>query len=233
MAKTKSALPSAFSLFSKSWDAVQRNATIFAVLYALPLLGSLASMSGGRSSDKTPLGDTGASVFVGWSPLSIVSAVGGIAIVVIAMIIIGIIIQAMTIVAELESARGKTVTFSGLWKEAKPHVLGLFGLSIAMFFIILIGLLLLIIPGIIAIRRYFLAPYFLIDKKLSIGDALKESAKASKPYAGAIWGVLGVSILLSLTGIIPVVGGLVSFVLAIAYSVAPAIRYFEIQKAGY
>lgn len=234
MAKNKTALPSAFSLFFKSWEAVQRNATVFAVLYAIPLIGTLLSLGGGNGEKQDmKFSGTGSSVFAGWSPLSVVGVVSGVAVVAIAVMIVGVIIQALMIVAELESARGKTVSLSSLWTEAKPVVLRLFGLSILIGLIVFAGILLLIVPGLIAIRRYFLAPYFLVDKKMSIGAALKESAKASKPHSGAVWGVIGVAILLSLTGIVPVIGGLISFVLGVAYSVAPAIRYLEIQKAGY
>jgi len=90
--------------------------------------------------------------------------------------------------------------------------------------------LLLIVPGVIAIRRYFLAPYLMLDKDLSIREAMKQSAALSKPYSGSIWGIIGVIVLLSLPSIIPVIGWAVSFVLMLLYSVAPALRYQELKK---
>jgi hypothetical protein len=59
---------------------------------------------------------------------------------------------------------------------------------------------------------------------------MKQSAAATKPFSGAIWGIIGVYILLSLPGFIPLIGGLVSIALTTLYSVAPALRYYELSK---
>jgi uncharacterized membrane protein len=94
--------------------------------------------------------------------------------------------------------------------------------------IIGVGFLLLIVPGLFLLRRYILAPYFLVDKELSINEALNQSAAFSKKYSGAVWGLIGVTILISLLGIIPVLGGIASAILGIAYYCAPALRYKEV-----
>ncbi len=233
MPTEKTKLPSAFSLFNPSWEAVQRSLPVFGILYLLPLVTALSGAFNrpqGSGKQATIVSD---GLFGGWSPLAIGTVVGTGLIVLLIGLVIGIIIQAMLQVAEFEAAEGKKLEFGQVWQRSKPLILRLFGLSLLTGLIIVGGFILLIVPGLIFLRRYFLAPYFLIDKNLSITGALKESAKASKPYAGAIWGLIGVGILLSLTSIIPVVGGLVSFVLGAAYSVAPALRYGEIKKAGY
>ena len=92
------------------------------------------------------------------------------------------------------------------------------------------GLILLIVPGLIVIRRYFLAPYVMVDQDTGILESMRRSAAMSKPHSGYIWSIIGVSVLLSLPGIIPFVGWAVSFVLAVLYSTAPALRYQELKK---
>jgi hypothetical protein len=70
----------------------------------------------------------------------------------------------------------------------------------------------------------------MIDKNLSIGDALNKSAELSKRNTGAVWGLFGVMLLIGLIGIVPFIGGLVSFVLGSLYSVAPALRYQQLKQ---
>ena len=45
----------------------------------------------------------------------------------------------------------------------------------------------------------------------------------------SIFGIIGIDILISLPNVIPVVGGLITFVLQIAYFCAPAIRYDQLK----
>ena len=78
------------------------------------------------------------------------------------------------------------------------------------------------------LKRYILAPYFLVDKNLGIMEAMNQSAEASKKYSSALWGLIGVTFLISLPGIIPVLGAIVSALLGIAYYCAPAVRYREV-----
>jgi hypothetical protein len=79
-------------------------------------------------------------------------------------------------------------------------------------------------------RRYALAPYYLIDQNLSIGEAMKKCADQSKKFSKGIWGLIGVQILLAIVSVIPLIGWLVGAVLQLAYFCAPAKRYDEIQK---
>jgi uncharacterized membrane protein len=91
-------------------------------------------------------------------------------------------------------------------------------------------LILLVIPGLIMIRRYFLAPYVMLDKKVGIREAMDQSAELSKINTGSVWGIIGVSFLIALVNVIPIIGGLASFSLGALYSVAPAMRYLQLKK---
>ena len=80
------------------------------------------------------------------------------------------------------------------------------------------------------LRRYYLAPYFLVDHDLDVFEAMRQSAAGSKKFSGPIWGLIGVDLLMGILGIVPVVKIFVSIPQAL-YSFAPAKRYDELQKA--
>ncbi|MGD0284360.1 MAG: hypothetical protein ABSB12_02090 [Candidatus Saccharimonadales bacterium] len=92
-----------------------------------------------------------------------------------------------------------------------------------------LSFLLLIIPGLIIVPRVALAPYFLIDKKLSAIDAYKASWHATKGHVGKIYGIVGVMILMVLP-VITVIGIIATIYLLIMYSAAFAILYQFISK---
>ena len=224
---------SAFDLFGKSFEAVKRNINTFSVLWLLPLMSMLGSTLWERSNRSEQ--DQWASLgglfnFAGLPRSAVVSMVSFGIILFIIMFVLTLFIQAMTYALQLEAANGKTPGFDFLWQQAKKYWFRLFGLSLVVGVLMILGFLLLIVPGLIVLRRYFLAPYILIDKDLSISQAMEESAKLTKPNSRAIWGVIGVSILLALPSIIPVVGPIIAFLLGAAYSVAPALRYEELKK---
>lgn len=219
---------SSFDLFSKSWEAVQRNLVVFAILSAPTLIGTVLSLFMSNTNEQS---FTKATDFFGnQSGLALAGLAGGAVVLTIVLMVVGVILQALMYIAQLRSAEGKTITLSGIWEEAKGQILKLFGLSIVTGIITAFSFILLIIPGFIMMRRYFLAPYLMVDKKLTIGEAMEQSAAMSKPFSWSIYGIIGVTFLIGLIGIVPVVGGIVSTLVAIAYSVAPALRYLELKK---
>lgn len=207
---------SAFSLFSKSYDLVVRYWQMFALLSVLPFLSLLGnSKAENREFDFPPIS---------------VNLIIAVALFGVVFAVIALIIQVMTTSLELEVGKGKTPDLTFLWNVAKKFWLRQLGLYIVIGLTVLGGLILLIVPGFIMLRRYFLAPYVMLDKDLSISDSMRRSADLSKPYGGSIWGIIGVSILLSFPSIIPRVGAYIAFILALFYSVAPALRYLELKK---
>jgi hypothetical protein len=229
-------LPGAFDLFTPSKELVLKNIWIFGPLYAVPFIFWIHSWiwsplpnqpvhwwqhSRGFSSGWPggPLPTYGTFLVVGFSILwfVIIGALGTIA-------------QIMSQAAQLEAAEGRHLDFHNLWAVVKDRGWRMFGLYIVTGLIVLVGLILLIIPGLIMIRRYFLAPYVMLDKNVGIREALDRSAELSKVNTGSIWGILGVMLLIGMVNIIPILGGLVSFALGSLYSVAPALRYEQLKK---
>lgn len=136
----------------------------------------------------------------------------------------------MAVIATYEASQDKVIAFNRLWATTREIGWRLIGLYIVTGLIIFVGFILLIIPGLIMLRRYFLAPYVMIDKNCGIREAMDRSAAISKPHSGYIWGIVGVTILISMIGIIPLIGSIVAFVMGMFYSVAPALRYQELKK---
>lgn len=227
--KVSNGLTGALDLFPKSAKIVQGNLGTFAIIYIIPLLSSLGSLRS-DSNINTERWEQFSNSFSSLPGYAVGGLVGFGLVIFLLLAVVYLFVSAMKYSLELESAKGKKPKLEQLWPFAKKYWLRLFGLLIVSALLIFGGLLLLIVPGVIALRRYFLASYVLIDKDLSIPDALRESARISKPYSGSIYRIIGVMILISLPSAIPVFGWAITFVLALLYSVAPALRYEELKK---
>lgn len=230
-------LPSAFDLFSPSKELVMKNIWVFGPLYGVMLIlglhswiwspspsqqthywwSSLDGVSSGTTI--TPLPLYAGAVLVGFSILWFLFSLA-----------VGTIAQIMAQESQLEAAANREPAFHKLWATVKELGWRMLGLYAAMAIIIGVGFILLIIPGLFMLRRYILAPYVMLDKRCGIADALERSAKLSKINTGAVWGLLGVLFLISLLHIVPIIGGLASFVIGALYSVAPALRYNQLKK---
>ncbi len=221
-------LTSSFDLFNQSSAAVRRNLKVFVVLYIPGLLSALSSFQK-KSKDQS----TFATISDNLSGLPVSSLVvlgAATALLVAVFMVVAVLYQTALFGLELESSKGKQATYAQLWKLAKKYALRLLGLGIVAGGFIVLGLALFIVPGLILIRRYFLAPYAMVDKDMGIMEAMRYSAELSKPYSGYIWGVIGVTILIAVTNIVPIFGALIALVLSVLYSVAPALRYQELKK---
>jgi len=222
--KPKPQLTPSFELFPKSYEIVKKNIGTLLILGGLfiltmflfigPMIG-LALLSSGNPE----AAESSVSIF------NAASIIIGIVIVLLAFVLLGVIYQT----ALLQMAQGKKTSVRSAWDQAKPRIVDVFLTSVLSGLLIVGGLILFIVPGLIMFRRYYLVSCFVLDKGLKPMEAMGQSAAASKPASGSIWGILGVSFLAQLTSFIPFIGGIVSAVLGVIYSVAPALRYEEIK----
>lgn len=231
-------LHGSFELFSQSRKLVQKNIWVFGPLYILPLIFSfhswewtpaIGSQNGHWWTTYSWFGSgmSASSVpsylwysFVGFSILWFVFVLAA-----------GTVVQIMSQEAQLEATQGKALNIGRLWGVVKGTGWQMVGLYLLTGLYILVGLILFIIPGLIMLRRYFLAPYVLLDTRCSVKDAMERSAEMSKPYSKYVWGVIGVMFLIGLANVITGIGWLIAFVLGMYYSVAPALRYQELKEA--
>lgn len=228
MAKSPNMTPS-FDLFTKSKELVVKNWKVFGLLYLPSLLYALNT--GLHSSNNRSVSFAGYEVSSSSFELK-ASIVGLVLVFFLAFVVIEALIQILLQILTYRTAKGEQPSLPELWQDAKKYGWRLIKLWIRVGFYILGGLLLFIVPGIIMIRKYFLSSYYLLDRDLTSKEAMRQSAEDSSKYSGAIWGVLGVGVVLAFAGVIPVLGGLIAAALAGLYSVAPAMRYFEIKKAS-
>jgi hypothetical protein len=118
------------------------------------------------------------------------------------------------------------------YKHGSRFLLRLLGLY-ALIASIIIATALLIFPIFIFLRRYILAPFFLIDGDTAIRTAMQRSANATKPYRWYVWQtllfailVLGVSYWLQTR--LKVVGILITVPLSCLLFIVMALRYKEV-----
>lgn len=109
----------------------------------------------------------------------------------------------------------------------------LVGLAIGL--AVLAGLVLFIVPGLIFLRRYFLAAYFVIDENLGVREAMVRSSLTSKPVRRAVWSMLFwlalvFGLMVASANLIPVYGQVVASLLSILYIFLPALRYQEMTS---
>lgn len=203
-------LPGAFSLFRPSLDALMVNIWTFLGLFLVPMAGLLLMI-----------------------PLVVVdrdqSAVGVFALLVgLAAFVFFLFVAPALPFVQLQSVQGKQVSLGDSLKASKKFFWRFYGQSILVGLIIFVGLVLLIIPGIFMLKRYYLVTYYLYDQDLGILESMRKATADAKTYPGAIWGLIGVMVLIELPSAIPIFG-LVSFVLVLMYYCAPPIRYFQIK----
>ena len=230
-------LPGAFELFKPSKDLFLKHIWIFGPLYAVPFIFWIHSWlwtpgvghhghmywndtwSFTSGSPGNPLPTYSAGIFIGFSLLWL-----------FIIILAGTLVQIMSQAAQLDATDDRHLHFGKLWEQTRPVFWRMLGVYLAIFVVVGIGLILLIVPGVIMMRRYFFAPYILLEKKTTVGEALSESAALSRLNTGSIYGILGVMFLIALLNVIPFVGGLLSFGAGALYSLAPALRYQQLKR---
>lgn len=72
----------------------------------------------------------------------------------------------------------------------------------------ILGLVLLIVPGIIIAVMYFFVPTLIVDRHLDVMEAFKESAAITKGHRLHLLGFIGVSAVLNFVGLLAIVVGL-------------------------
>lgn len=102
------------------------------------------------------------------------------------------------IVMSARGVRGVGDELFAFLREGFRYAWRLYGLIILLSTIVVLGLLALIVPGLILLRRYVLAPYYLVERDTGILEAMKLSARQSKPERASVWGALGVIVVVML-----------------------------------
>lgn len=203
-------MPGAFDLFKPSMEIVKNNLPAFLVLMAIPMV--LTMLGPDPTFRPDPNRETGIQDLLGF---------------------IGAVLTLVTfpavVILQLKGAHKEQISGTDAFNDGLKYLLRLIGLAICMIAIFAISILALIVPFFYAVRRYALAPYYLVDRDLGVFEALKVSAEESKDMWGAIYGIIGVSLLIALPSIVPIIGWIATAVGTVLYAAAPGLRYLHIK----
>lgn len=133
---------------------------------------------------------------------------------------------------------GKAPGLSECYRRGLPYFWRLAGVNIFLGLLLFIGILLFVVPGVVLLilflQRYYLVNYYLIDRDLSIKQALQQSRQETAPVAGAIWGTVGVQITFSLIAasfsVVNRVGAVPAIFVQLICLFVPVLRYQEIKR---
>jgi hypothetical protein len=138
------------------------------------------------------------------------------------------------LILQIRAVHGEHAEAMECFKRGLHRFIPYIGMSLLAALLIILGSFALIVPGLILARGFYLAQYYVVDDKIDMVDALRKSFNDSRPNAGWIWGLIGVTVIFgvlgSLLGRLPVAGYLLSLITSYIYIFAPAIRYAEIAK---
>lgn len=205
--KTEKTLTPAIDLLLPSIEIIKNNLPVYFLLSVVPSL--LVTIGTRDTNDITEL----------LTPIGVVGS------------LLGLMFMAPLIYTQNRTAKGKIVTIGESLRKGYKFFWRLIGLALVFSLLLIVGFILFIIPGFIVLRRYFLSFYYLVDKDLSIKEAMKKSAASSAKNSLAIYGVVAVMLIFTLFTNIPAVGAIFGAILQFLYSVAPALRYHEMRKA--
>jgi uncharacterized membrane protein YesL len=214
-------------LWAQSREAVRRNLGVFLFLNSLAIL-SVAWDTGTNLRDKVHGSDWKAVFTNTLGGNNGYPHVGG-AFILVILAIAAVLLSLMSVVLIVHAAKKDKVTLAEVWEDFASKVFRLVGVELLTAFIILLGFLALILPGIYLIGRVILAPYILVDQDTKVFEAIEKSWHLTRDRMTQIYTVLLFTLLLSLPNIIPIIGPIIAFVLVLSFSVAMPMRYLELK----
>ena len=147
----------------------------------------------------------------------------------VVLVVVGVIVNIALMVVTLKAAIGEKVGYLEAFRASWPYFFRVLGLYAIVSLAVIIGLVLLIVPGLIMLRRYFLAGYYVVDRNMGIFPAMDASADESKKARG-VWGLIGFAALIALAGAIPHVGWVPAVAAGVLFSCMITLRYIQITE---
>jgi hypothetical protein len=147
----------------------------------------------------------------------------------VTLILLSIFTGIGLVMSTLASTNGEKFTWGDSFRKGRKYFWRFTGLIFSLLIVVGAGLVLLIIPGVLLLRRYLLAPFYLIEQDLGVFEAMNRSAEETRE-TGGVWGLLAALVVLAIPSLIPGVGWILSLALAVVYSCVPAVRYREIRQ---
>lgn len=207
-------------LLSKSYELVKKHWPAFAVVNIMTLLPAFLGVF--RPDDTRSRIDFDFSASnndFALDPLGLSFGIVGFGLI---FVVISVILSITALFLHLRVVRDEKYDVMELIKKALDKGLPVFLLIIVMGLMIGIGLILLIVPGIIALHRLILAPYIMVDQGKGVSESIKASNQLAKENSSRVWELVLAVVLVFILGavveVIPVFGGLISALVTIAFS---------------
>jgi uncharacterized membrane protein len=208
-----------FKMIGASWEALKLNLGTFIliafipmVIVAISLIGSIAAIV--QLNGATQIRD-GSFMLAAFILVGIVAAC--------------VFLPAITY-TQIASAKGKKIGFNDALVNSRKYILRYIGLVILVALSVIVGMVLLIIPGILAAFFFSMSIYTLIDKNTGVIESMKQSYQLVKANWMIILAMLVVNLAVSVVSYVPIIGRLASTALYIAYFCLPALIYLKISK---
>lgn len=225
----------AFQMIKESWEALKLNISTFILVAIIPALIILvASMF-----FLIPI-IAGANNANGLASVSAIFA----GLILIAAIVVALIFLPALTITQLESVRGKKVSFGEVFEQSKEYVLRYIGiallggliaagpmlLSLILIFVFIGWLLLPFAYAWAVVVMFFLlmAPYVLITKNLGVIDSMKASYELTKKHWQWVLAIFIIQFAINIPSLIPfinIVGWMVTVILGVAYYCLPALIF--------
>ena len=227
---------SVFDLPKKCYEIVKRNWKLYALVNVLALLSAFFALFDNQySQENINESQDFSNTFSNASTPEIAAIIGAGAVFVLVYALISFVLYIFTLSLTLRSSETETPTGQVVINDFKKYWLRLLVLHIVLAVIVVVGLILLILPGLAAIFFLSFAPYFMIDKNLGVQDSIKQSYEFVKNHSSSVAGLfllsIGLLFVLGILSAIPFLGSFASTILAIILSPLYALYYVKKRKS--
>lgn len=157
-----------------------------------------------------------------------VASVGAV-LLIAAAVIAGVIGLAAFTAYSLATAKGEAIDFMSALRLGYRKAGGYLGLMALEVLLIILGLIVFIIPGLLFIYWFLLAPYIYMNEDIGVVDALRKSKRLVQFQPAEVFGLIGVGLVFALPGFIPLVGTIYQIFYNAAWYVALSNRYLSAE----
>lgn len=188
-------------VFSRAWTVLSGNVTKFLPLTAILALPDLVAVIPGIS-DGTAVRNAAPNISAG----AILAIAGS----VIVWIILNIVTEATVLYGSFQAMRNRPVEIGESLKKGLARLVPIIGLSICVGLAVVVGMMLLAVPGFILLSMFFVALPACVVEGLGPFQSMGRSSALTK---GHRWKIFGIWIVLGIVG--GVVGGVITSVLSV------------------
>ncbi len=141
--------------------------------------------------------------------------------------VLGLVLQIAITIIVLKAVKRERISANEAFSQSTKFIVKYFFLMILLGLAAAASLLLFIVPFFIVMPRLILAPYFMIDKNLGIGESINKSWEQTKGHSLKVWGILGVTFLMAIACLL-----LVGIYFLFMYTASSAILYFFVTSGS-